>query len=404
MLFFFLLRSPKQICFAAWSFIQGLSELRALRIALFLWIVYGSILAAIVAIQPERRTATLEYQKASENWWQAKNSLYRKKNGYLYLPHFAVLYSPYKMLPVRVGEPLWRLTGLGVLAGALWLASARLAPDKATRLFLTATILVLPSSFSSARNGQVNLPLAGFFIFVALALSKQRWWLGAILLGIMFVMKPIILAPILVFGMLYPQLRIPLVTVVIALAGLLFIHPHPQYVVAEYIHFAENLRQASLPQGFSWCDFSGFLHCLGLHPPPAWQLLVRTAAGVGTLLLAYRALQTNPPLQRALLISYLCVIYLMLFNPRTETNSYVMLGIFVALVAAYSGIHLHKIGMATGFACIAFLLGSENYPIFPWTNLWLKPLLALLLGILLTRQLLRCPPCGFFCQNTKIVE
>lgn len=361
---------------------------------LLIWAIYGSVIIALVAFQPDRRTATIEYRKASTKWWQGQESLYQKKNGYLYFPHFAVLYSPYALLPSRVGEPLWRLTGLSLLAGALWLASTYLAREKANRLFFVATLLVLPSTFASARNGQVNLPLAGLFILMAIVLARERWWSAATLLGLMWVMKPIILAPLLVFAVLYPRLRVPLIGIILSLAGIIFVHFHPGYVADQYINFVANLKQASLPQGFSWCDFSGLLHVLHIHLPSVLQFAIRITAGLFTLLLSWRVMRMGPPLLHTLLTTWICVIYLMLFNPRTETNSYVMLGGFVALAAAYLGLAVQKWRIATGFACMAILLGVENYgnPIFPWTNLWLKPLLTLLLGVFLIWTLLSRPP------------
>ncbi len=396
----------ERICINIWNRVQILSEVRAFRIALFIWLTYVGIITVIVAIQPDRRTVTNEYRIASQKWWEAKTSLYRGASGYLYLPQFAVFYSGYKSLPQRVGEPLWRITGLSLLAGALWAVSYRLNSSYANRLFLVATVLALPSSFASARNGQVNLPLAALFIWIALAIVTRRWWLAAIALGTMLMMKPIIVAPMLVFTVLYPPLRVPLAIILIALGAVIFVHPDPQYVASEYIHFAENLCIASTPKFFAWCDFSGILYCLGIYLSTPLQFVLRAIAGLLTLLTCRRAVKIEPPLHSILLISMLCVIYLMLFNPRTETNSYVMLGPFVGLTAAYLGVVLNKVKQATGLLCIAYLLGAENYgnPIFPWTNFWMKPLLTLLLGILVAYHIFRCTPKTKNCLNQKLLS
>lgn|GEM_PF-248914 len=386
------LNSLERICTNIWNLIQVLSEARAFRVALFIWLTYASIITVIVAIQPDRRTVTHEYRIASQKWWEAKTSLYRGASGYLYLPQFAVFYSAYKSLPQRVGEPLWRITGLSLLAGALWIVSSRLNSGYANRLFLMATALALPSSFASARNGQVNLPLAALFIWIVLAIVTRRWWLAAIVLGTMLTMKPIIVAPMLVLAVLYHPLRVPLATILIALGAVIFVHPNPQYVVGEYIHFAENLYIASIPKFFAWCDFSGILYSLGIYLPAPLQFVLRAFAGLFTLVICWKATKIEPPLHSVLLIVMLCVIYLMLFNPRTETNSYVMLGPFVGLTSAYLGVVLNKVKQATALLCVACLLGAENYgnPIFPWTNFWMKPLVTTLLSILVTYYIFRC--------------
>jgi len=359
-----------------WDRVRALPASRAIGIALAIWVVYAVTVAAIVAIGPDQRTVTTEYRQASEHWWGGEKSLYRKKNGYLYLPQFAQLYTPYDRLPARVGEPLWRLTGLALLAFGLWRASALLSPSSAGPLFLTATLLVLPASFSSARNGQVNLPLAGLFLLIAASLARERWGRAAVLLAFTLILKPIALAPILLCSALYPKLRPPMVLALLAVAALPFLHPHPAYAWREYGNFAWNLGQAGSPTGHSWCDFAGMLRTFGMDLPATAQLGIRALAGLLALWAAARALRTLEPTRGAFAVLFLSTIYLMLFNPRTETNSYIMLAAFVALLAGLEGLIARKNVAAGCLVLLAVILGSENYgwPIFPLTNLWLKAL------------------------------
>ncbi len=367
---------------SVWAWLGSLPAGRALRIAIGIWLIYGAVIAAIVAVQPDRRTVTTEYQRATANWWGGEKSLYRKKNGYLYLPQFAMLYTPYELLPDRVGEPLWRVTCIGLLAWALWAAASRITPDKAAAVFLTSTLLVLPSTFASARNGQVNLPLAALFLFIALALARERWWLAAFLLGMTLAMKPIAIAPVLVCAALYPRLRLPMAGILAAFAAAPFLHPRPSYAAGEYVAFFKNLTGAGNPTGDSWCDFAGMIRRFGLELPSPVQLAARAFAGLGTLWLSWRAILTFDRLRGAFAVVLLTVVYLMLFNPRTETNSYVMLAAFVALLAAIDGLSLRRPAAAAGLAFFAVILGSENYgwPIFPLTNLWLKALATCFFG------------------------
>lgn len=376
-----------------WDFLSGVSPLHAIRVAVGVWILYAVIIATIVAIQPDRRTATIEYQLATANWWGGENSLYRKKNGYLYLPQFAMLYTPYELLPDRVGEPLWRLTCLASLALALWMAASHLSREHRNMLFLLATILVLPSSFSSARNGQVNMPLAALFLLTAITLSRERWWTSAILLMITLILKPIALAPILVCAALYPRLRLPMAATLIGMALLPFLHFNPSYAAGEYAAFVRNLGQAGAPVSGTWCDFMGMLDKFGIQLASQVQLIIRALAGLLTLGLCWRALRVFEPLRGALVVLMLTTVYLMLFNPRTETNSYVMLGAFVGIFGAYTGLIGRRLGEAAGWVVLAAILGSENFgnPIFPWTNLWLKALATSVLAVWIAKKLLSGP-------------
>ena len=376
-----------------WSFVASLPAARCLRAALFIWVVYAGVIATIVAIDPTGRTATKEYQRATDNWWGEK-TLYRKKNGYLYLPQFALFYTPYELLPDRVGEPLWRLTCLAALAWALWAAASRLAPGHKEAVFLIATVLVLPSSFASARNGQVNLPLAALFLLIALALAREKWWTAAVFLALTLVFKPIALAPVLLCGALYPKLRLPLLAALIVTAIAPLAHPNPAYAFGEYGAFVHNLMQAGKPHGNSWCDFAGMLRVFGLDLPSTIQLAIRALAGVLTLGLCWKVVKGADALRAAFTVLFLSTIYLMLFNPRTETNSYVMLGAFVAVWAAIDGIVFRQLGLAAWLTLLAVLLGSENYgwPIFPFTNLWAKALATSALGLWLAARILKTPP------------
>ena len=375
-----------------WEFLRGIPAARCLKIALLIWVVYAGIIATIVAVDPIHHSATLEYQRATNNWWSSR-TLYRERNGYLYLPQFAVLYTPFELLPDRVGEPLWRLTCLASLAWALWAAASRLAPDKKAAVFLVATVLVLPSSFSSARNGQVNMPLAALFLLTALALARERWWPAAIFLVLTLALKPISLAPILLCGVLYPRLRLPLLVSLAAMAVAPLAHFKPSYAAGEYAAFVHNLGQAGIPKGQSWCDFAGMLRVFGVNLPASVQLAIRALAGVLTLGLCWRVVKGADALRAAFAFLLLSTVYLMLFNPRTETNSYVMLGAFVAVWAAVEGLVCRRLDIALWASLLALLLGSENYcwPIFPLTNLWAKALATSALGIWLAARIMRTP-------------
>lgn len=376
-----------------WRFLDELPQKRAFQAALALWIILATVVAIIVAVQPDRRTATLEYQKASARWWGGEESLYTGKNGYLYLPQAAILYTPYELLPDRVGEPLWRLTCIGLLALATALAARHISPEKAGTLFLIATVLLLPSALSSSRNGQVNMPLAAIYMLTAIAISRDRWHLAALMLAVSLALKPISIVPVLLCGALYPKLRLPLLAWIGAMLALAFANPDTKYVLGQYEEFFSKMTRAGKPKNHDWCDFAGMLRTFGLHLSDTIHLGIRAIMAVVTLGLSWWALRAGNTLRSALTMMLFSVIYLMLFNPRTETNSYIILGIFVGLLGAYEGL-VRKDLAATGiWVAFAIVLGSENYgwPIFPLTNLWLKALVTLALGVWLAVRVIRAP-------------
>jgi hypothetical protein len=78
----------------------------------------------------------------------------------------------------------------------------------------------------------------------------------------------------------------------------------------------------------------------------------------------------------------LAALYLMLFNPRTEENSYVILAGFTALMAGRAILEdcLEDAGRpALLLTLLTLALAAEcyGYPIFPLTRIWFKPLATL---------------------------
>jgi hypothetical protein len=386
------------------EFLRNLPAARCLRVALLIWAVYAGVIVTLVAVNPSGRSATLEYQRATANWWASK-TLYAGKNRYLYLPHFAVFYTPYELLPDRIGEPLWRLTCMASLAWALWAACARLAPARRESVFLIATALILPSTFASARNGQVNMPLAALFVLTALALARERWWTAAVFLALTLVFKPIAIAPILLCAAVYPGLRLPMLASLVVAAVIPLAHPNPHYALGEFGAFVAKLQSAGKPTGHSWCDFAGMLRVFGPDLPSSVQLGIRALAGLATLALCWRVVRRTSgpsesrenipqPLLHAFTVLLVSTIYLMLFNPRTETNSYVMLGAMVSVWAGVEWIVFRRNARAAWLAALCVLLGTENYgwPIFPLTNLWAKALATSALGAWVAIRIAKAPP------------
>ncbi|MEO6053389.1 MAG: glycosyltransferase family 87 protein [Chthoniobacterales bacterium] len=387
-------QNPTTLWQRGWNWLNSLSEDKAFRAALGFWLIFGLIVAIIVAVQPDRHTATLEYQWAAAKWWKSV-TIYQKTNGYLYLPQWAMLYTPYQILPTRIGEPLWRLTMLAFLAWTVWLAAGKISKDRKSAIFLVASVLLLPSAMASARNGQVNMPLGTLYLLSAVMISERKWILTAVLLTLSLALKPISIVPILLCGVLFPRLILPLIVGIILMLAAAFIHPHPSYVMEQYNIFITILLKAGHPKSNNWCDFAGMLRSFGLSLPDLAHLAIRAVAALFALGLAWKASRIRDAFRSAYTVLFLAVVYLMLFNPRTETNSYVMLGTFIGLWVAYEALIAKRLKAAAWLVVFAIILGTENYgwPIFPYTDLWLKALVTSILAVWLAKKLVTSP-CG----------
>jgi len=350
-------------------------------------VLFALIVGIVVASRPDKRTVTPEYRQASEKWWGGKESPYDMSQvGYLYLPQEAILYTPYQILPKRLGEPLWRWTGLALLAAGLWRLSGLMSRDARGRLFLAATVLVIPAALSSARNGQVNLPLAGLMLLAVTDLARARWNVATLWLLLAVMLKPIALAPALLAAACYAPLRLRLAGGFLLCLAAAWIHPDPAYVTAEYRHFWEKFLLAGQPANNTFSDFFGMLWYWGFHPAPAVITLLRGVAAALALFFSLRLMRAfrNEPLLQSFGVMLLAALYLMLFNPRTEENSYVMLAGFTALMAgsAILGDAGRSALLLTLFT-LSLAVECYGYPIFPLTKIWFKPFITLVFSIVL---------------------
>ncbi len=367
--------------------LRALAPEKAFRLAVGSWLLFALIIGIIVAVQPDKRTVTIPYQEASAKWWDGRESLYdASQGGYLYLPQAAILYTPYQVLPKRVGEPLWRMTGLALLAVGLWRVAGLLNHSERERLFLAATLLVIPSALSSARNGQVNLPLAGLMLLSVSGIARARWNLATLWLLLSIMLKPIALAPALLAAACFAPLRLRLIGGFALMLAVAYLHPSASYVSGEYRHFWEKFVLAGQPlvkDNFS--DFFGMLWHWGIHPSPTVISAFRALAALAVLLLSLqvkRRFRGDQVLQ-AFGVMLLAALYLMLFNPRTEENSFVMLAGFTALLAARDLLAADS-RRGKWLALFCLLLAVENYGfLYKLTRIWFKPLITTIFLVVL---------------------
>jgi alpha-1,2-mannosyltransferase len=308
--------------------------------ALVLWLGFASFIGAI-QLWPRRppvgMTVPEVYSHASACWFGGQ-PLYTQKtiHGFLYLPTFAVLYGPAILLPAAASEVIWRTLGLAMLAHALW-RLCLLAGSAAPRLFLMVTILMLFVAHGAARLGQVNVHLSAVMVYAALAMAEQRWRALALWLCLAVVLKPVMLPMLLLGGVVRPKemgWRLGL-----GLAGVLllpFAFQAPAYVAAQYHGFATKMFLASdpaaIPYGFA--DIFALTRLFGWHFPRAVEVVVQASAGLATAGLCRLAVRRWDPVPAALFFLAISGSYVLLFNPRTETNGYVLVGTAVAFLAA----------------------------------------------------------------------
>lgn len=302
------------------------------------WLVPLLVIAVLTALDPVKHSVTPVYHMASENWWAGKNLFGWELRRFHYLPVFAVLFSPFHLLPQPAGDILWRFLSTGLLAAGIWRLLRQQTGTAAGRAFLLVSLLILPLCLGAMRNGQANTIFAGLLLHGFACIPERRWWLSAAFLAAGVAVKPLGMVPVLLAACVYAPLRWRCLVALAALALLPFLFATPKYVVAQHGAFLKSLQAAdSVITEHRFADIKGIIRTFGAELPEKASKLIRVLAGGGTLILCIAGTRRLREPLRALWVLTLAAGYLMLFNPMTESNSYVifapMLGIWGILAS-----------------------------------------------------------------------
>jgi len=337
---------------------------------------------------PLKHTTMPTYRFAATQWWQGLDPYTADQHGgFLYFPQAAVLFSPFNILPFALGEFLWRAVVFGLFLYALVrLNDFFLSKDNArsTKSFLILCLLAVPSSLASLRNAQFDLPLAALIVLTAAEIASSRWNAAAAWICLAVALKPLAVVPLLLFSAIYWKLIPRIIFGMLIVLALPFLHWSPAYVAHEYVRCVETLMSASKGDEPKFSDLAALLSHVGYNPSYELKTVVRVIFALVYLALAWLGSRKLNSVQAAWVIGALSADYLMLFNPRTETCSYVFLGPWIASLALLYSQQTKSTWLvwalgfgALGLACDGFpKLG--HFSVHDMTDRWLKPLIALL--------------------------
>jgi hypothetical protein len=292
------------------------------------------VVSVMVALKPLHRSVTMSYHGATANWWAGKD-IYVGPAGMNYLPHFAILYSPFHFLPLPVGEVLWRCCAAAALGGGLWYLVRAVFRSHRERPFLIATLVAMPLCMLSLRNGNANAQFGGVVLWSVIALLNERWWAAAGLMVLATAVKPLGIVLILLAPLCYGPLRGRLPVALLGLALFPFLFGSPAYVWSQHREAWSNLQQCAVVTENRFADINGLLRTFGTEFNPGASKLVRVLAGGLTAVLWWWGARGLPRRVAGLWFYALATAYLMLFNPMNEANSYVILAPALGVWAAF---------------------------------------------------------------------
>lgn len=306
-------------------------------VAVWVWaaLVLG-VLGRAAFASADSQSVVPVYLKAGERWL-AGDGLYALRSGELDVyrnpPGVAALFAALSLLPAKPAALLWRVLGIGLFAGGLRHFLRHAAPDVRTDrqrsdFWIVAAVVVL----LSFNNGQVNLFIvAGVVWGVALA-AEGRWWAAAFGFAFATWLKIYPLAAGLLACVVEPtKLGWRMAIALAVLFGLAFVCQHPQYVWDRHVEMAQTLQEDDRTAG-------GFARCprdwtmiprvwFGVAMPRQVTLPVACLSGVGLAACVYLRRRTADVWPRVMCLG---LLWLTLFGPATELNTYGLLAPAVA--------------------------------------------------------------------------
>lgn len=293
-----------------------------------LWILYLLILSAIIIFSHHPRSVTPNYYQAAQHWLSGSNLYNGTGTGFIYFPQAAILYIPFSIFPFKVSEILWRVFSLSLLIYSFFQFSKQTNPKFHSQVFLVFTILSLLLGFDSARNGQFNLVLSAFMLFACSAFINKHYFKTALFLVLGFAFKPTMIVFLLTLSVLFLKVGWRSVILLALFVLLPFLLQVPHYVLQQYHAAYYNLiATANLGNDTTqWSQVFGMLRQMGwVDTPPLIATLARMVMAFFTFCMCWK-IKNRYSIEQALFWIYsFCCCYLLLFNPRTENNDYILL-------------------------------------------------------------------------------
>ena len=238
----------------------------------------------------------------------------------------------------------------------------------------------MPLCLGAMKFGQANVPFAAITTLAAVLLIEQRWKSAGAALVAAIAIKPLglVLALLAICGC--RRLIVPVVVSGLLLLLVPFAFAPSEYVLTQYVGFIDNMRhcsQAAVEHRFA--NLNSILEKLSIDLSLPMQNAMNLLAALGTLALWLFAARRLAEPERGLLLLSLATVYLMLFNPMNESNSFVIVAPAITAVAIRCRQTADNQTLAWCLAALlvaAWVLPEMLYSLDRHARLWGKPLLA----------------------------
>lgn len=364
------------------------------RGGILLWWLSIAIALTLAFLKPQSHSVLPAYEYGTAMFLSGR-ALYDLDSamGYLYAPAFAALYTPFYMLGSELGGLLWRLIGVCSLTAAVIRQAKLCDRPNASAIVSLTFILAIPMSLGAIRNGQSTVLLAGACWFLTLDALKNNRGSTVIWTYVALIAKPTAIVVVLLMGGLRPRL-IPFLTLAVILV---FATPYAfgsySYVNEQHLEFFRLLTSMGTGSSstFEAADFTAPFAALSASLPVDLAMGVRIVAAGLVLIISLWLDRKSDKQTGEFTVFLLAVFYMTVFNPRVESNTYLML----AVPAAFAISFLRKtdsgwlLSNALGAAVFLGGLTGIDRGVHEALNPWFKPLIMTLTTAALLHSLIR---------------
>jgi len=364
----------------------------------FGWALLGVVFVGMslyLVFNPDRTGVVPNYRFASSHWCLGESMYPGGTHGFLYVPTFAVLFTPFHLIqPAVLGEIWWRFFGLGLFGWGLWKLASILnekssGPRDFGSAFALLVLLGVPASLAAINNGQTNLALSASLLLLCIGIRNEKWNFAAACLTLALVLKPISVAPWLLAFVVFAPIRIPLLGGLVAVGAIGFIHSDSAYALGQWGEFWTKLTHSYTPENLRVSDLFGMLEKAGFPNPLPFNSLSRVVASGAALWFVFWKYRRGGSINGSWGLWVVTALIWTIFNPRAETNSYVLISPLLAFAAVSYWTEVKGErwkGTILAIACIGLMCDGMGKPIYLATDVWFKPLIVLLVSPLLLRM------------------
>jgi alpha-1,2-mannosyltransferase len=351
--------------------------------------IYVIVMIACLAafISNPLRSVSCNYEEAANHWMKGESLYAHSKetgHGFLYLPHAAILHVPFAIVSSQtgltyLGDILWRIFSFSIFAISCKRLATWFKPARASAEWIIALFSCLLAA-SCLRIGQSTILLTALMLLSIDAWRCQKFNRASFFVVLAIAVKPLALVMALIYFAASGPMRNRVAAGIVVLLVSAFCFQYPTYVWEQYKDCFDMLTKASsLTGSFNWAQVFGMLQVIGLEVNHRVQTGIRVAAALATVVLVLLSVRKSCREEQALWILIWTVVYLLLFNPRTENSTYCMIGPVMGYLIAECVPMTRSRWKIIGLVTLAILMAGSNeigkaFTPPQWKATWLAPL------------------------------